>query len=85
LRSIRSACSSSTCAALLVVIVFTGFVAGKLLVIKETGTALAVAVAIDATLVRLILVPATMTTLGRANWWAPGPLRRLHNRIGVRH
>lgn len=74
-----------TCAALLVVIVFTGFVAGKLLVIKETGTALAVAVAIDATLVRLILVPATMTMLGRANWWAPGPLRRLHNRIGVRH
>ncbi len=74
-----------TCAALLVVIVFTGFVAGKLLVIKETGTALAVAVAIDATLVRLILVPATMTMLGRANWWAPGPLRRLHDRIGVRH
>ena len=74
-----------TCAALLVVIVFTGFVAGKLLVIKETGTALAVAVAIDATLVRLILVPATMTMLGRTNWWAPAPLRRLHNRIGVRH
>lgn len=74
-----------TCAALLVVIVFTGFIAGKLLVIKETGTALAVAVAIDATLVRLILVPATMTMLGRANWWAPGPLRRLHNRIGLRH
>ena len=74
-----------TCAALLVVIVFSGFVAGQLLVIKETGTALAVAVAVDATLVRLILVPASMTLLGSANWWAPGPLRRLHNRIGVQH
>jgi RND superfamily putative drug exporter len=73
-----------TSAALIVVIVFCGFVAGDLLVIKQTGVALAVAVAVDATLVRVLLVPATMTLLGEWNWWAPRPLRRLHTRIGLR-
>jgi RND superfamily putative drug exporter len=47
------------------------------------GLALAIAVAVDATLIRCILVPATMTLLGPANWWAPAPLRRLHHRIGL--
>ena len=47
------------------------------------GLALAIAVAVDATLVRCILVRATMTLLGRANWWAPAPLRRLHQRLGL--
>ncbi|MFI7588875.1 MMPL family transporter [Spongisporangium articulatum] len=70
-------------AALIIVVVFLGFVAGKLLMIKETGTALAVAVAIDATLVRMLLVPATMTLLGEWNWWAPPFLRRLHDRYGI--
>ena len=51
--------------------------------IKEFGLALAIAVGVDATLVRCILVPATMTLLGPANWWAPGPLRRLHQRLGL--
>jgi RND superfamily putative drug exporter len=69
-----------TSAALIVIVVFLGIVAGKLLIIKETGAALAVAVAIDATLVRLLLVPATMTMLGDWNWWAPKSLRRLHDR-----
>jgi RND superfamily putative drug exporter len=73
-----------TSAALVIIVVFSGFVAGDLLVIKETGVALAVAVAIDATLVRMLLVPATMTLLGEWNWWAPGPLRRLHDRLGLR-
>jgi RND superfamily putative drug exporter len=72
-----------TSAALLVVIVFAGLVAGQLLVVKQTGVALATAVAVDATLVRMLLVPATMTLLGEWNWWAPGPLRRLHARFGV--
>ena len=66
------------------VVVFAGFVAGELLMIKQTGVALAVAVAVDATLVRMLLVPATMTLLGEWNWWAPGPLRRLHARFGLR-
>jgi RND superfamily putative drug exporter len=74
-----------TSAALIVVLVFSGFALGDLLVIKETGIALAVAVTIDATLVRCLLVPATMTLLGEWNWWAPGPLRRLHDRLGLRH
>jgi putative drug exporter of the RND superfamily len=74
-----------TSAALLVVIVFAGLVAAKLLVVKQTGVALTVAVALDATLVRMLLVPATMTLLGEWNWWAPRPLRRLHRRFGLAH
>ncbi len=73
-----------TSAALIIVVVFAGFVVGDLLVIKQTGVALAIAVVIDATLVRILLVPATMTLLGDWNWWAPGPLRRLHDRFGLR-
>ncbi|TDT95767.1 RND superfamily putative drug exporter [Streptomyces sp. 846.5] len=73
-----------TSAALLMVVVFAGFSTGSMLDIKEIGLALAVAVLVDATLVRMLLVPATMTLLGRANWWAPGWLRRLHTRIGLR-
>jgi RND superfamily putative drug exporter len=72
-----------TSAALLVLIVFLGFAAGQSLGIKEMGLALAVAVVVDATLVRCLLVPATMTLLGNANWWAPAPLRRLYDRFGL--
>ena len=72
-----------TSAALLIVIVFGGFVAGDILIIKEMGVALVAAVVIDATLVRMLLVPATMTVLGRWNWWAPAPMRRLHDRFGI--
>lgn len=74
-----------TSAAAIVIVVFAGFVAGKLLVIKEVGFALAIAVLVDATLVRLFLVPATMTILGRANWWAPRFLRRVHERLPLHH
>ena len=72
-----------TSAALLMVIVFSGFAAGDLLIMKQMGVALVLAIAIDATLVRMLLVPATMAVLGRANWWAPAPLRRLHVRFGI--
>ena len=72
-----------TSAALLIVIVFAGFVAGDILIIKQMGVALVAAVAIDATVVRMLLVPATMTLLGHWNWWAPAPLRRLHDRFGI--
>ena len=74
-----------TSAAAIIIVVFAGFVFGELLVIKEVGFALAVAVFIDATIVRILLVPATMTLLGRANWWAPGPLRRLYERFSITH
>jgi RND superfamily putative drug exporter len=72
-----------TSAAGLVMIVFLGFALGQNLGIKQMGLALAIAVAVDATLIRCVLVPATMTLLGNANWWAPAPLRRLHNRFGL--
>jgi RND superfamily putative drug exporter len=74
-----------TSAALIIIVVFTGFIFGRLLVIKEVGFFLATAVLIDATLVRMLLVPATMTLLGRYNWWAPRSLRRLHARFGLVH
>jgi len=72
-----------TCAALLVVIVFAGFATAQMLGLKQMGVALALAVAVDATIVRCLLVPATMTLLGERNWWAPAPLRRLHDRFGL--
>ncbi len=65
-----------TSAALLVVIVFAGFAAGEIVALKELGVGLAVAVAVDATVVRSLLVPATMKLMGRWNWWParrPGP------------
>ncbi|WP_283843799.1 MMPL family transporter [Kitasatospora humi] len=72
-----------TSAALLMVIVFSGFAAGQMLIVKEMGIALAVAVAVDATLVRCLLVPAAMSLFGEFNWWAPAPLKRLHRRFGM--
>lgn len=74
-----------TSAAAIIIAVFAGFVAGELLVIKEVGFSLAVAVLIDATLVRLLLVPATMTVLQEANWWAPAWLKRVHARLSLTH
>ncbi|MBC6457057.1 MMPL family transporter [Actinomadura sp. HBU206391] len=64
-------------AALIMVAVFLGFALDPSVVVKQMGVGLAVAVALDATVVRLVLVPATMALLGRANWWLPGPLDRL--------
>jgi RND superfamily putative drug exporter len=72
-----------TSAAFLIVIVFTGFAAGEVLAIKQLGVGLAIAVLIDATIVRTLLVPATMKLLGERNWWAPAPLRRFHQRFGL--
>ena len=74
-----------TSAAAVIVLVFVGFASGQLLVIKEVGIGLAVAVFLDATLVRMLLVPATMTLLGHWNWWAPAPLRRLYERRRITH
>jgi len=73
-----------TSAALLIVIVFAGFAAGEIVPLKQLGLGLALAVVVDATVVRTLLVPATMTLLGRRNWWAPRPLARLHHRLALR-
>jgi RND superfamily putative drug exporter len=72
-----------TSAAALIVVVFLGFAAGELLTIKEVGLGMAIAVVLDATVVRMLLVPATMKLMGRWNWWAPPALRRLHHRYGL--
>ena len=74
-----------TSAAVIIIVVFAGFVFGKLLVIKEVGFSLAFAVAIDASLVRMLLVPATMTLLGKYNWWAPRWMQRISARFAIRH
>jgi putative drug exporter of the RND superfamily len=72
-----------TAAALLMVVVYAGFVAGGFSPVKQLGLGLVLAVAVDATLTRMVLLPAVMGLLGNANWWAPTPLRRLHSRIGL--
>jgi len=72
-----------TSAALLIVLVFLGFAAGDVLLVQQLGVGLAVAVVLDATVVRCLLVPAAMALLGRRNWWAPAPLARLHARLGL--
>ena len=68
-----------TSAAAIIIAVFLGFVSGEMISIKELGVGLTIMVAADATLVRLLLVPATMTVLGQWNWWAPKPLAGLYD------
>lgn len=72
-----------TGAAAIMVVVFLGFGLAQVLLIKELGIGMAIAVAIDATLVRALIVPATMRLLGNRNWWAPGPVDRLYRRMGL--
>lgn len=72
-----------TSAALLLVVVLAAMGTSGLLFLKIIGIGLALAVIVDATLVRAVMVPATMRLLGSANWWLPRPLRRLHDRIGI--
>jgi uncharacterized membrane protein YdfJ with MMPL/SSD domain len=66
-----------TGAAAIMVGVFIAFALADVVIIKSVGLGLTIAVALDATLIRALVVPATMRLLGRANWWAPGPLARL--------
>jgi RND superfamily putative drug exporter len=73
-----------TCAALLLAVVFAAFMTGGFSPILQIGLGLTLAVLIDATVVRMLLVPATMALLGRHAWWAPRPLRRAHDRFGLR-
>lgn len=72
-----------TSAAAIIVAVFIGFAMGEMVAIKQIGIALAVMVVTDATLTRLFLVPATMTVLGKWNWWAPKPLKKLAEKVGM--
>jgi RND superfamily putative drug exporter len=74
-----------TGAALIMVTVFAAFALAETITIKSIGVGMAIAVALDATIIRVLLVPATMRLLGRWNWWAPGPLGRLAERLGFSH
>jgi RND superfamily putative drug exporter len=73
-----------TAAAVLFAVAIGAFATSKLVFIKELGVGTALAVLIDASIVRALLVPSLMELLGSWNWWAPRPLRRLHDRIGLR-
>ncbi|HEY2054743.1 MAG TPA: MMPL family transporter [Solirubrobacterales bacterium] len=72
-----------TAAALLFAVAMLAFATSKIVFIKENGVGTALAVLIDASIVRALLVPALMELLGKWNWWAPAPLRRLHDRWGI--
>jgi RND superfamily putative drug exporter len=73
-----------TSLALLLIIVVGAFSASGITFIKLMGVGMIVALLVDATIIRVLLVPATMRLLGRANWWAPRPLRRLYARYGIK-
>ncbi len=72
-----------TSAALLLAVVLGAFSTSQIIFIKEIGVGLAIAVLMDASVIRVLLVPATMRLLGSLNWWAPRPLQALWRRIGL--
>ena len=72
-----------TAAAILFTIAIGAFATSEIIFIKQVGVGTALAVIIDATIVRAFLVPSLMALLGERNWWAPPALRRLHERIGL--
>jgi len=72
-----------TAAAILFAVAIGAFATSEIVFIKSLGLGVALAVLIDATIVRALLVPSLMKLLGRRNWWAPAPLKRLHARFGL--
>ncbi|WP_055549055.1 MMPL family transporter [Streptomyces sp. NBRC 110028] len=83
-RGLERTGSMITAAAVLIAIVFLGFLISGIVYLKAIGIGLALAVLMDATLVRGALVPAFMRLVGKGNWWAPKPLRALHAKVGLR-
>jgi uncharacterized membrane protein YdfJ with MMPL/SSD domain len=73
-----------TAAALLFCVAIGALATSSLFFTKQMGLGAALAVAIDASIIRALLVPSLMALMGRWNWWAPMPLRRLHDRVGLR-
>lgn len=73
-----------TSAALLLAVVIGAFATSGIVIMKMIGVGMLVALLLDATVIRALLVPATMKLLGRHNWWAPGPMRRWWERYGIR-
>jgi uncharacterized membrane protein YdfJ with MMPL/SSD domain len=72
-----------TAAALLFAVAMGAFATSQIIFIKENGVGTALAVLIDASIIRALLVPSLMELLGKWNWWAPAPLRKLHERWGI--
>ncbi len=72
-----------TSAAVLLVVVIASFGTGEIPLMKQIAVGLGLAVIIDAIVIRMLLVPATMHLLGGYNWWAPGWLKRVHARLGL--
>ena len=72
-----------TAAALIMAISFAALIAAQVALMRLFGTGLTLAILMDATLVRLVLVPVFMHLMGRWNWWCPAPLARLHRRFGI--
>ncbi|PRC59848.1 hypothetical protein C6A85_21330, partial [Mycobacterium sp. ITM-2017-0098] len=72
-----------TAAALVMAITFAGLTASQVSMLRIFGFGLAVAILVDAIIIRSILLPAVMVLLGRWNWWSPAPLTRLHGNFGL--
>ena len=72
-----------TAAALIMAISFAALIAAQVSFMRMFGLGLSLAVLMDATLVRLVLVPAFMHVMGKWNWWAPKPLVRVHSLLGI--
>ncbi len=72
-----------TAAALMFAVAIGAFATSQIIFIKQNGVGTALAVLIDASIIRALLVPSLMELLGKWNWWAPAPLRRLHQRWGI--
>jgi len=83
-RGIARSAPLVTAAALILAASFAVYATSDVVFLQQLGIGMALAVLVDATVIRGVLVPAAMRLAGRANWWAPGPLRRLHERFGLR-
>jgi uncharacterized membrane protein YdfJ with MMPL/SSD domain len=84
-RGLQRTAGIITSAAVVLVLVLVGFASARILFVKQLGVVMAIAVLLDATIVRALLVPATVRLIGRWNWWSPGFLRRFleRRRIGI--
>jgi putative drug exporter of the RND superfamily len=83
-RGIARSAPLVTAAALILAVSFATYATSEVTFLQQLGIGMALVVAVDATLIRGVLAPAFMRLAGHANWWAPLPLRRLHDRIGLR-
>ncbi|MCC3766205.1 MMPL family transporter [Streptomyces sp. UNOC14_S4] len=80
--AVRRTAPLITSAAALIVVVFLGQASSPIVPLKTVGVGMVVTILLDVTVIRILLAPALMHLAGRANWWAPAPLARLHTRYG---